>query len=903
MCAALARQGRSARRWRIGFVVAAVLGLLLCVATAVFDASLFGEPLAPGLRLPLIALGLFAVLAYPLLALVLPEERAPRRWDFASSFAAVLLLLVAGQAIGFLFEPYWHAAKAAWQTRGPSGLLTWPGDYAEAPGFGVKDLVLVLFLVSASSFLALQRRAAKAFLRSMYTGVTLVVLTTTAVGVGVLVPQIDGFEDPDQRVDLAKEHEDYRTFKERGFQKLPASLQDRHEQYEAFRWAEGYFFYHLLHLYGIGMPESPLPPQAVEGLDAFGRKYGREERDNREKQMVAAFSGRETVDEIGDFIHRNEDAFWRFFQVATVLDLNRTYKSHWFAALLTLLGTAVFFNTVKGGLASAFKIQKLGFVVVHVGVMTLLFGGCVSKLFTDRGILHLWLDGGPEDTYWRHFDRNKLARMPFAVRLDSFARKDWMALEVHFFDEQFNSRVPRYTLWRGREIALDHVDAGEGGTRPRVLLRVNALHDRVDVGLPHVAESEGHEHEGTVPLVEILRGSPEHGDRAYLLPIDGPGRVYHDPARAFRLVALYDDANPWSAFPADDEVLGHVEVEVRGASATRHEYAVRLGQTINVDAGYKLRFVDATKDLRRETGDLEGSRHPLPLASQPRGFAAVWVDLIPPEGGPEERRVVIDEVDDVEHGRQAEYQHKNVILRLRWDDWVSPGPPRYVLHWGHDAAPELYAQTDGSHVAATAGEALPLPGDEPVIPLQFLHHATFEKNLRFLPETRRADGWDADFYARTPRGLELEVVHDPGTADELVETVELATTDQYNSSVWVSGDERFALFFLENTEMLPFEWRSVLSIIETDNAGQPFEVKLGTEQDREIRVNDYFTYKGYRFFQTNAIPEDPTYSGIGVVYDPGIPIVLVGMYTIIAGTVIAFLLRPVVLASRKRVQP
>jgi cytochrome c biogenesis protein ResB len=103
--------------------------------------------------------------------------------------------------------------------------------------------------------------------------------------------------------------------------------------------------------------------------------------------------------------------------------------------------------------------------------------------------------------------------------------------------------------------------------------------------------------------------------------------------------------------------------------------------------------------------------------------------------------------------------------------------------------------------------------------------------------------------------------------------------------------------------MLPFEWRSVLSIIETDNAGQPFEVKLGTEQDREIRVNDYFKYKGYRFFQTNAIPEDPTYSGIGVVYDPGIPIVLVGMYTIIAGTVIAFLLRPVVLASRKRAQP
>ena len=102
------------------------------------------------------------------------------------------------------------------------------------------------------------------------------------------------------------------------------------------------------------------------------------------------------------------------------------------------------------------------------------------------------------------------------------------------------------------------------------------------------------------------------------------------------------------------------------------------------------------------------------------------------------------------------------------------------------------------------------------------------------------------------------------------------------------------LRFLENTEMLPFEWRSVLSIIEHDNAGRPYEVPLGSEREREIRVNDYFYYRGYRFFQTNAAPEAPTYSGIGVVYDPAIPIVLLGMYAIIAGATIAFLVRPIV---------
>ena len=90
----------------------------------------------------------------------------------------------------------------------------------------------------------------------------------------------------------------------------------------------------------------------------------------------------------------------------------------------------------------------------------------------------------------------------------------------------------------------------------------------------------------------------------------------------------------------------------------------------------------------------------------------------------------------------------------------------------------------------------------------------------------------------------------------------------------------------------------MLSILEQDADGRPHVVQLGTEAEREIRVNDYFQYGGYRFFQTNADPNIPTYSGIGVVYDPGIPIVLAGMYTIILGTLIAFIVRPVVLGAR-----
>ena len=61
-----------------------------------------------------------------------------------------------------------------------------------------------------------------------------------------------------------------------------------------------------------------------------------------------------------------------------------------------------------------------------------------------------------------------------------------------------------------------------------------------------------------------------------------------------------------------------------------------------------------------------------------------------------------------------------------------------------------------------------------------------------------------------------------------------------------------------------------------------------------IRVNDYFYYKGYRFFQTDARPDDPTYSGIGIVYDPGIEVVLLGFYMVMFGTFIVYFINPLV---------
>ena len=954
VCALLAeRLGRSVRAVRIFTTLMAIVGISVALAFAVFDHALFEGGAPDAMRGAMVVLGLIPAFLYPMLAMLLPEERTPRRWDFGSAFGVIFLVMLVGQAVGLLIAPYWDYAKGKFLTDGASGLLLCFVDYPSEIGLGAKDFVLVAFFLSTGSFLFLQRSAVRTFFRSMYVGVTLTVLTVLSIAVGVLVPQMDGFEDPDERVNLAREEADLALFEEFGYQKLPKSLEDGHEQYQAFRWAEGYFIYHAMHLYGIGMPDASLTPSMESGLERYGRRYGFQEQKNKRKQMTAMFSGQNKINEIGAFIHDHERTFWRAFEVCTLLHLNRTYKSNWFTTLLSMLGVAIFLNAYKnwsfqmsrlpqalkfaaaaagfvaflkvttaltlpwgdvgiimGALAAAalvlgpgvssstVKLQKLGFFVVHNGLIVLLIGGGVSKLFTDRGILQLDLrDQKPQDTYYRHYDFNKLARLPFGVKLDHFARQDWLGLEVVFPEERFTSRPPRYTLWKDRKIELDYVDDGEGGLRPDLAVRVLEIHDRADIGLVHVAEAIDREAE-LMPLVELVINDDEKDGRALLVPLAGPNAVYptevlREPNGAWRLAASFGP-NPEQNFPEGNGRLGFLTYYVVGKGDGQEQFAaVSIGDEIELLGGYRVRIHDATKDLRFGADTNEGSSHPVALEDQPIRFPALWVDVISPEGKEVERRVVIEGVDDVQAGRQDDHFYTEVVLGFTLDRWSAPGPPRFLLHWGPDEAPALVSQ-NGEYSPIALGATLDLPGETRVATRQLLQRATFEKNLTFRDPDVRGDDWDAAFYSKSPRGVVLEVTRHPGMPDEVVDRVELATSEKSQAFYWSSPDREFDVYFLENTEMLPYEWRSVLTIVEEDESGNFAEVDLGTEEKREIRVNDYLYYKGFRFFQTNANAQRPTYSGIGVVYDPGIPLVLLGMYTIIVGGSIAFLIRPMV---------
>ena len=858
------------------------------------------------------------------------REKRPFRWGFGTAPLAILGLMCVGQAGG--------VAMADFGPEGASG----PGGFVA--GMRGKDWLFVAFVISAAAFLWLQRASVARFFRSMHVGVSLIVLTALAVIAGVMIPQIENFEDPTERVPSLSEipqdvvstylaspkyaaDEDPRLRPDDNpvLSRLPPDqalrLKGWRREYETFRWAEGYFLYHLTHgmpIYGIGMPKGNLPPQVQEGLARFGERYGEEEKKNREIEMHAAFSGHDKTVAIGQLIARHETAIRRTFQVCTALQLNRTYKSSWFTTLLALLGIGVAFNTFRGSADRLLSMRKVGFFTVHIGVLTILCGGFASRHLTDRGILHLDVTQGPTDTYWAYGSPDKKTQMPFSVKADLFARKDWPTIEVEFTGDQFKSRLPEYTVWPGFEKDLDFAPSevpGENGVmRPRIHLEVLQIAGRTRVGMPRFWDApRPDDPKGQGPLADLSvtlasgadgSAGDDGGERTALLTPDTPSHDgLYDPAWKFRLRASYGPDPSVAAHElesADPRVLGTLEARLPGEGEVEaRRIPFRLGETIEVAGGYTVRINEATANFRLDPSGKGEIRDPSPLAEQFPRSPAVWVEITPKGGGTSERRLLVESLDWEALGRQKKFTHKDLLLSMQWERWTCAGPPRYVLHWAPDGSAELISE-GGKRTPVEIGKPLPLPGPTRIVASHLYKNVLYEKQIEFLAPPVQGPSFDPSFYAHDPIGLEIAVTSYPGTSKEHREVVRMATTDESLANAWTDSEQRFGLRFFENDKTQPFEWRSVLSIWKKDGGGKPYQVDLGPERNREIRVNDYLYYEGYRFFQTNAIPELPTYSGVGVVYDPGIPVVLMGMYLTIVGAAIAFIVRPIVEGWRSR---
>lgn len=814
-------------------------------------------------------------------------SRPPRmpRWNFVQALVALIVLMLWVEAVLALVR----GTRAA---EGSARLLRVSG--------------LFVLLLPFFGLLVYRWRTVHAFFRSVQVGVVNLALIGVGACLGVLFQQEDPFQPtPPEGIRALAERAD-------GEEERAWSRAERfaYSDYESFRNAQAFFSYHLLgHLglrraMGFAGPEpgtSEDDRTALANLDRrlpdLRERFGEEFAIAIESQSKVGLRTRARNAEIRELEQRWDDLWWTTFVWADRLDLRRAYRSDWYAVLWTVLFCGVLSNTFRGGWRRLLHPRMWGFAVTHVGVLAVIAGGCWGRFTEERGLLELHI--GESGSEYQRYDgpRAPLRERgwfrdgaPFQVRLDDFRADAHDVLDVVFarrgedgapYPEYELAQQPKLRIFEGKDAAYDRTLPGG---EPRLRLEVVEYAPQARMGLElRAARAE----EAGFPVVRV-RVEDEHGveEQSGLLLPSRPGeefvRVHAPSGTRMRLDQAADRVAAAAALerlPAPR--LGQVSLPPAAEGGSVQRLDAVIGATAEFRSGeqsFTIEVLDATPDFRLQSG-AEGSLAAEPLQvplerAEPRNPAAL-LEITAPDGR-EERRWVLER-----DFHRDDLIFPELALEFRWDAWAAPAERRlafFALDDGEVVVGEL--GDPASLTTVRAGYTLPLGGGTTLrVPEAF---ARGEVDVRFTQVE------DADFYHEAPPAIRLRVTTPEGeqellmsAADERFEFVDYAGPDGARREV--------ALRFREDRDQgeLPVEWRSRLTILRGDPDGVWREVAAG-----DIRVNDYFTYGGYRFFQTNHNPADPTYSGIGVVYDPGIELVLYGLYTVMFGTAVVFLIKP-----------
>lgn len=819
-------------------------------------------------------------------------------WSWGGAFLAVSLLLVFAWGIGFPLRSLAHKEITP-----------------------LTVVAIVTGSIAAVSFLALSARRVVEFFLSVRVGVAILVFFALGSIASVLVHP----RDPEKYLD-------------RG----PEQAERLHK--DDFGWATGYFLYHLLHPYGWGMPTIEVPQGAQDGVARLAQQYGARLGKQEESGMRTALNGNLRGSEIREFIRDHQAALDRTYEICCFLQLNGTHtgkgawSSDWFAALMKLLFVIVLANTFRRGIARAIaqgapgfgflktlpaallwdlkslaSIDRIGFLVTHLGVLIALAGGLASRLTEQRGIVQLSIDplreGQPQESYrfWLYSGRQSTFDPPFAVRLANFRADYRDTLDIEFLGPAARTKtVPSFRyfeVWPGRQIGLDYDAKGEGA--PKTIVRVLDHWPRSNVSLDLAErkpdDAPRHMLEDLGPAVKLgLSGGAEGSDtevggtflfaghKDYALLYEVPGlRLQLENAKN------REEQEVRLQVPFEGEAFGAVGVAPaemgKPPIATK---AIEPGAEIEFDTPKgkaKIRVVRALPDARllpTPTGRLEPQFASVPAADLPPLHPGVELLISDPASGQSGRKWFYESARDFLSGDDGSMEIGGARFRfpIVWDRWRSPARARYRLVLAPGAPAKLAKVGGGEPAILAVGANVALEG---AVQLRLEARADLPKLVPVIQPIPGDPDDDAVFFDHHhPPACRVEVDGPEGK-----QTFTLAASDLADTAVY-AGRLRLNLF--ENTFDLPREWKSKLEFMEPDPAGKSWVVK----DTQTIRVNDYAYYRGYRFFQTDANRQLPGYSGVGVVYDPGIETVLVGLYMVVFGVAYVFLVKP--LLRRKR---
>ncbi len=531
--------------------------------------------------------------------------------------------------------------------------------------------------------------------------------------------------------------------------------------------------------------------------------------------------------------------------VMLFLGLDDIFHSLWFSAFLALVGVSLVLTAIE---KRAWRPALWGHMLSHLGFVTVLIGGFIGSRYGFKGFIDIHEGQVVSQAVASRPDgsRGGNHQLGFGLKLERFAVEHYQP-EAKFYIYERNAEGYRTVAIHD----LDKERSKKGVARP--IGSSGATFQLVKVYpdfhlVPEVQPGQG----GPVLQIDFQDGAWKA--RAALQPL--PGRD------TTKLSAKGQSLRLVTAPPSDHELAGLAQgaaethtLVVRG-QADAVPVPVAVGQTVALEAaGLQVQVLEYLSDFSYDAK----AKKAISRTDTPNN-PALNVRITDVKTGQESLTWLFAKMPNFGHDDAAEGP------QLVYAYTPAQGPPaREMLVVAEKR--ELWLVEHGVvQNRVPIEEWRSLCAGLPVVGLQ-LHQAA---TIAPMPATRSEDWVNpmADI-----------VLTDGG------QTKELRLSATHGQPVALADKRTFLAFEVRTDD--PKAFRSHLTVIED---GRPVAEKT-------IVVNDPLSHRGYMFYQSNFRKDDPSYSGIQVVRDPGLGVVFAGFVMMALGVVFVYYIRPRILAG------
>ena len=545
------------------------------------------------------------------------------------------------------------------------------------------------------------------------------------------------------------------------------------------------------------------------------------------------------------------------------------YHSLWFYGLLLILSLCTLLVAWK---RRPYPLPKFGFLLVHIAPALILAGGLMGKYGFVRAFNEIH-EGEPTSVFWRvkgpdPNDWKDAYTLPgFQVKLDKF--------EVEHYDTEYKLYAFVEPDGKGgfeRNPKAYEVKEGLDTRLPLTWLRM-----KVDKVLPDAVDNGAFQEDPKAaanPVMKLMLGLGDPEPVVGYLLADSPSAYrFNEPGGRFA-VMFKDHFDP--ALVA--------QLKSHGPSAQRLEMTF-MGKTLQHDAkpgttwsfpAFELKVVKLHPDFPFK----QGPQGPVDLARVPPQLRGPWleVQLHRFSDGATSPLFLCARTPAFSDQANAQILPPGMGMTLHYVREGEESQHRFLVYSLDDQKARLVEDGKVSRTEDWApGKLFSIEKGLSSTLVEMLPHAVWRPEFIPNPDTQGKTP-DAD-HANPAIQVTLT---DPDSGKSETHWLAAKNPDGSAAQGTTYFDSRVGIAY-HAKDAEPKDFRSVLVI--QDPSGKELARK-------QVSVNDPLIFRGHWFYQSNYNPDDPTMSGIMVVYEPGLWLTYLGFFSLIIGALWMFYLKP-----------